>query len=300
MTASTGAVLDGTRPRLPEAEAVPRPARPLRQRILDAFFHPGVFSVIDQVHCQRDQFPHHAGYRPHLPARRPGPLFSGLDDRDVPYVDERQPRFGAVYDVLPSAPGAVACLARRQHAGPPVGDIASGHNRPVRTGVSALGGRGTTVSPPAGLGAGRRYAAIAVAGICPTPGLCSFGLAYRRSHRRDHQRVAVDRHTSTDVFPSTFHFGRLPGHGRRLAGRPARLVRCGVQPLRIKLSRIASDWRDHWSFGRWALPGQLAGLAFYMLPWMLVAVLGEPARRLPGCWPPATHWSDLPTCLSSA
>jgi O-antigen/teichoic acid export membrane protein len=51
----------------------------------------------------------------------------------------------------------------------------------------------------------------------------------------------------------------------------------GAQPLRFTLLRIASDWRDHWFFGRWALPGQLGSLALYMLPWMLVAVLGEVA-----------------------
>jgi O-antigen/teichoic acid export membrane protein len=48
-------------------------------------------------------------------------------------------------------------------------------------------------------------------------------------------------------------------------------------PLRLTAGRIFADWRDHWTFGKWALAGQLAGLCFYILPWVLAAVRGQAA-----------------------
>ena len=47
------------------------------------------------------------------------------------------------------------------------------------------------------------------------------------------------------------------------------------QPIRIDYAHLLSDWRQNWSFGRWALASQLTGLAFYILPWMLMAIHGE-------------------------
>jgi O-antigen/teichoic acid export membrane protein len=47
------------------------------------------------------------------------------------------------------------------------------------------------------------------------------------------------------------------------------------QPMQFTSARFAVDWRSNWSFGKWAFLSQLAGLAFYILPWMLAAVHGE-------------------------
>jgi O-antigen/teichoic acid export membrane protein len=47
------------------------------------------------------------------------------------------------------------------------------------------------------------------------------------------------------------------------------------QPMRFDSSRFVADWRSNWSFGKWAFLSQLAGLAYYILPWMLAAVHGE-------------------------
>jgi O-antigen/teichoic acid export membrane protein len=47
--------------------------------------------------------------------------------------------------------------------------------------------------------------------------------------------------------------------------------------LHVVATRIIPDWRDHWSFGKWALAGELAGLSFYALPWMLTVAHGEAA-----------------------
>lgn len=45
----------------------------------------------------------------------------------------------------------------------------------------------------------------------------------------------------------------------------------------VRFSRdvIVRDWRENWAFGRWTITGQLTGLAFYALPWMLAFVQGE-------------------------
>ena len=47
------------------------------------------------------------------------------------------------------------------------------------------------------------------------------------------------------------------------------------QAVRFSRRGLAQDWRQNWSFGKWALAGQLTGLAFYALPWLLAAVHGE-------------------------
>ncbi|MBN1396297.1 MAG: lipopolysaccharide biosynthesis protein [Pirellulales bacterium] len=47
------------------------------------------------------------------------------------------------------------------------------------------------------------------------------------------------------------------------------------QPLGFSRESVVRDWRRNWLFGRWALTGQMTGLAFYALPWMLAAVRGE-------------------------
>jgi O-antigen/teichoic acid export membrane protein len=46
-------------------------------------------------------------------------------------------------------------------------------------------------------------------------------------------------------------------------------------PMRFSRERFVADWRANWSFGKWALTSQLAGLAFYVLPWILAAFHGE-------------------------
>jgi len=45
----------------------------------------------------------------------------------------------------------------------------------------------------------------------------------------------------------------------------------------IRFSRrgFTRDWRQNWSFGRWALTGQITGLAFYCLPWLLALARSE-------------------------
>jgi O-antigen/teichoic acid export membrane protein len=55
----------------------------------------------------------------------------------------------------------------------------------------------------------------------------------------------------------------------------------GAHPWRFTPAHIAADWRDHWSFGRWALAGQLAGLTCCVLPWMLERAHGVGAA---GVW----------------
>ncbi len=47
------------------------------------------------------------------------------------------------------------------------------------------------------------------------------------------------------------------------------------QPIRFQPDRFAADWRENWKFGKWALAGQLTGLAFYILPWLLAMAHGE-------------------------
>jgi len=47
------------------------------------------------------------------------------------------------------------------------------------------------------------------------------------------------------------------------------------QPVRFSRRGFLRDWRQNWSFGRWALTGQTTGLAFYALPWLLAIVRGE-------------------------
>lgn len=49
------------------------------------------------------------------------------------------------------------------------------------------------------------------------------------------------------------------------------------QPIRFSRRGLAHDWLLNWSFGKWALTSQIAGLAFYALPWILAAVHGEAA-----------------------
>jgi O-antigen/teichoic acid export membrane protein len=49
------------------------------------------------------------------------------------------------------------------------------------------------------------------------------------------------------------------------------------QTAKLAADRILPDLRENWTFSRWALACQLAGLAFYIMPWMLTAVHGEAA-----------------------
>lgn len=50
--------------------------------------------------------------------------------------------------------------------------------------------------------------------------------------------------------------------------------------MRFSWREIEADWQHNWTFGKWAFAGQLIGLAFYMLPWLLAAVHGEAATGL--------------------
>ncbi len=47
------------------------------------------------------------------------------------------------------------------------------------------------------------------------------------------------------------------------------------QPIRFQVNRFGPDWRENWNFGKWAMAGQLTGLAFYILPWLLTMAHGE-------------------------
>ena len=50
------------------------------------------------------------------------------------------------------------------------------------------------------------------------------------------------------------------------------------QSLRLVPSRFVADWCHNWSFGKWALAGQLLGSAtLYVLPWVLALVHGTEA-----------------------
>ena len=49
------------------------------------------------------------------------------------------------------------------------------------------------------------------------------------------------------------------------------------RPIRLVAKRIAADWRENWAFGKWALACQLAGLGFYLLPWILTLAHGKAA-----------------------
>lgn len=48
--------------------------------------------------------------------------------------------------------------------------------------------------------------------------------------------------------------------------------------LRFDRSCLLSDWRQNWSFGKWALAGHLMGtFSFFLLPWLVVFTHGEMA-----------------------
>jgi len=50
------------------------------------------------------------------------------------------------------------------------------------------------------------------------------------------------------------------------------------EPIRFASSRLWPDWRENWSFGRWALASHAVGCAgTYVLPWMLAMVHDESA-----------------------
>ena len=63
------------------------------------------------------------------------------------------------------------------------------------------------------------------------------------------------------------------------------------QPMRFQMDRFLPDWRENWNFGKWALAGQLTGLAFYILPWLLAITHGEADTGMFGA---ATRWWDWP------
>lgn len=49
-------------------------------------------------------------------------------------------------------------------------------------------------------------------------------------------------------------------------------------PMRLKGDRFLSDWRHNWSFGKWAVAGQLVGSAsIFLLPWILTHARGTDA-----------------------
>jgi O-antigen/teichoic acid export membrane protein len=53
------------------------------------------------------------------------------------------------------------------------------------------------------------------------------------------------------------------------------------QPLAVERRRVLADWRENWSFAKWALAGQLLGRATsYLLPWLVALAHGEVATGL--------------------
>jgi O-antigen/teichoic acid export membrane protein len=56
-----------------------------------------------------------------------------------------------------------------------------------------------------------------------------------------------------------------------------------LQPVSVCFHRdsVVRDWKENWSFGRWALASQLVGGAgLYVMPWVVAAVDGEEATGL--------------------
>lgn len=52
-------------------------------------------------------------------------------------------------------------------------------------------------------------------------------------------------------------------------------------PVRFRRNAVLRDWKENWSFGRWALASQLVGGAgLYVMPWIVAAVDGEEATGL--------------------
>ena len=46
--------------------------------------------------------------------------------------------------------------------------------------------------------------------------------------------------------------------------------------IEFQKQRLAKDWKLNWSFGKWAVSGQLVGsLPTYLLPWLLLIAAGE-------------------------
>ena len=56
------------------------------------------------------------------------------------------------------------------------------------------------------------------------------------------------------------------------------------QPVRFSKKTVIADWRKNWTFSRWAITGQVTGLVFYALPWLLAYIHGEAETgRLAAC-----------------
>jgi O-antigen/teichoic acid export membrane protein len=50
------------------------------------------------------------------------------------------------------------------------------------------------------------------------------------------------------------------------------------QPMRVRSRSVIADWWDNWTFGKWALAGQLTGRAAgYLMPWIIALIHGETA-----------------------
>ena len=152
--------------------------------------------------------------------------------------------------------------------------------------LPAVLGGGTAIAAAGILGSGGRHAAVALSRI-----VRRFAFA----HLALRTAIAVDLAVTVLQLAGLllafyFHCLSVPTVYAIMGGACA--VACAAwfvtmqQPMRLSGARIIPDWRDHWSFGKWALAGQVAGLASCLLPWMLNAVHGATAT---GVLAPATR-----------
>jgi O-antigen/teichoic acid export membrane protein len=130
-----------------------------------------------------------------------------------------------------------------------------------------------------------------LAGVMPLLLFREFVRRFAFAHLALRTAIAVDLAVTVLQLPGlllAFYFHRLsvPTVYAIMGGACA--VACAAwfvtmrQPMRLSGARIIPDWRDHWSFGKWALAGQVAGLASCLLPWMLNAVHGATATGVLG------------------
>ena len=278
MTTLPEAILDGVKPRPPAAASARQAAASLPRRIAGRLFHPGLFSIVDQGVVSGTNF-----VTILVLART-----CSREDLGVYYLAWTVVVFlTAATSNLVSVPYTMYChryrgIAARSHAGSTLVHqlLLSAVGMACLLGVAAVLQAG--VGPQS-----LRGPLWALAVVMPLLLLREFVRRYTFAHFALRTALAVDGAVSAlqlsglFLLALCFHRVSIPavylvmgGPARRCAqgGSPGRGRHCGSAPR-----RIAADWRDHWTFGQWALAGQLAGLAFYVLPWMLAAVRGEAA-----------------------
>ncbi len=131
---------------------------------------------------------------------------------------------------------------------------------------------------------GLRPAAWVLSGVIPFILLRDFARRFSFAHLAVETAIVMDVAVSTLQVASLLVLWRLgllsPAVVYGVMGAACAVAAAGwwllrKQPVSFSRKEIVRDWRRNWSFGRWALTGQMTGLAFYALPWLLAIVRGE-------------------------